>query len=352
MKKKIALVTGVTGQDGSYLTEFLLKKNYLVYGLKRRSSSFNTQRIDHLYKDYQEKNNFIPIYGDLTDSTNILRVIQNTKPDEVYNLGAQSHVHTSFETPEYTANSDAIGALRILETIRILNLQKKIKFYQASTSEIFGNTKAPQNEKTIFKPESPYATAKLYAYWITINYRNAYNIFACNGILFNHESIRRGETFVTRKITRAVAEIFLGKRKMFYLGNLEAKRDWGYAPEYVVSMWKMLQQQKPDDYVIATGKSTSVRSFVEKSFEVLNIKIGWKGTGLNEVGYNLKNNQILVKIDKNYFRPNEVHTLRGDYSKAKKRLGWEPKISLNTIIKEMIHHDLEAIKKNIFKSHK
>ena len=252
-KKKIALVTGVTGQDGSYLTEFLLKKNYLVYGLKRRSSSFNTQRIDHLYKDYQEKNNFIPIYGDLTDSTNILRVIQNTKPDEIYNLGAQSHVHTSFETPEYTANSDAIGALRILETIRILNLQKKIKFYQASTSEIFGNTKAPQNEKTIFKPESPYATAKLYAYWITINYRKAYNIFACNGILFNHESIRRGETFVTRKITRAVAEIFLGKRKMFYLGNLEAKRDWGYAPEYVVSMWKMLQQQKTDDYVIAQG---------------------------------------------------------------------------------------------------
>jgi len=352
MKKKIALVTGVTGQDGSFLTEFLLKKNYIVYGLKRRSSSFNTQRIDHLYKDYQEKNNFIPIYGDLTDSTNILRVIQNTEPDEIYNLGAQSHVHTSFETPEYTANSDAIGALRILESIRILNLQKKTKFYQASTSEIFGNTKDPQNEKTIFQPVSPYATAKLYAYWITINYRDAYNIFACNGILFNHESIRRGETFVTRKITKAVAEIFLGKRKMFYLGNLEAKRDWGYAPEYVVSMWKMLQQKKPDDYVIATGKSTSVRSFVEKSFEVLNIKIGWKGQGLNEIGYNIKTNQILVKIDKNYFRPNEVHTLRGDYSKAKKRLGWKPKISLNTIIKEMIHHDLEAIKKNIFKSHK
>lgn len=345
MKKKIALVTGVTGQDGSFLTEFLLKKNYIVYGLKRRSSSFNTQRIDHLYKDYQEKNNFIPIYGDLTDSTNILRVIQNTEPDEIYNLGAQSHVHTSFETPEYTANSDAIGALRILESIRILNLQKKTKFYQASTSEIFGNTKDPQNEKTIFQPVSPYATAKLYAYWITINYRDAYNIFACNGILFNHESIRRGETFVTRKITKAVAEIFLGKRKMFYLGNLEAKRDWGYAPEYVVSMWKMLQQKKPDDYVIATGKSTSVRSFVEKSFEVLNIKIGWKGKGLNEVGYNIKNNQILVKIDKNYFRPNEVHTLRGDYSKAKKKLGWKPKTSLNKMIKEMIHHDLKIIKK-------
>ncbi len=351
MKKKIALITGVTGQDGSYLADFLLKKKYIVYGLKRRSSSFNTQRINHLYKDYQEKNNFIPIYGDLTDSTNILRVIQKSQPDEIYNLGAQSHVHVSFETPEYTANSDAIGTLRILESIRILKL-KKTKFYQASTSEIFGNSQAPQNEKTILRPESPYGTAKLYAYWITKNYRDAYNIFACNGILFNHESPRRGETFVTRKITKAVAEIFLGKRKMFYLGNLEAKRDWGYAPEYVTSMWKMLQQKKADDYVIATGKGTTVRSFVEKSFKVLNIKIGWKGKDLNEVGYDLRTNQILVKIDKNYFRPNEVHSLIGDYSKAKKILKWKPKISLDEMIKKMIYHDIKIIKKNIFYSNK
>ena len=340
MKKKVALITGVTGQDGSYLVEFLLKKNYIVYGLKRRSSSFNTQRINHLYKDYQEKNNFIPIYGDLTDSTNILRVIQKSHPDEIYNLGAQSHVHVSFETPEYTANADAIGTLRILEAIRILKLQTK--FYQASTSEIFGNSRAPQNEKTIFQPESPYGTAKLYAYWITKNYRKAYNIFACNGILFNHESTRRGETFVTKKIVKAVVEIYLGKRKVIYLGNLEAKRDWGYAPEYVVSMWKMLQQKKADDYVIATGKSTSVKSFLEKSFKILKIEVRWKGKGLDEVGYNVKTNQILVKIDKNYFRPNEVHNLRGDYSKAKKILGWKPKISLDEMIKEMIYHELKA----------
>jgi len=346
MKKKIALVTGVTGQDGSYLAEFLLKKDYIVYGLKRRSSSFNTQRIDHLYKDYQEKNNFIPVYGDLTDSTNILRVIKNSQPDEIYNLGAQSHVHTSFETPEYTANSDALGTLRILEAIKILNLQKKTKFYQASTSEIFGNSKTPQNEKTNFQPESPYGTAKLYAYWIAVNYRNAYNIFACNGILFNHESPRRGETFVTRKITRGVAEIFLGKRKKLYLGNLNAKRDWGYAPEYVESMWKMLQYKKPDDYVIATGKSTSVKSFVEKSFKIVNIKVGCRGTGINEIGYDLKTKKILIEIDKNYFRTNEVHSLRGDYSKAKKILGWKPKINLDQMIKEMVHSDIKKIKKN------
>jgi GDPmannose 4,6-dehydratase len=346
MKKKIALITGVTGQDGSYLAEFLLKKDYIVYGLKRRSSSFNTQRIDHLYKDYQEKNNFIPIYGDLTDSTNILRVIKNTQPDEIYNLGAQSHVHTSFETPEYTANSDALGTLRVLEAIKILNLQKKTKFYQASTSEIFGNSKAPQNEKTNFQPESPYGTAKLYAYWISVNYRNAYNIFACNGILFNHESPRRGETFVTRKITKGVAEIFLGKRKKLYLGNLNAKRDWGYAPEYVESMWKMLQYKKPDDYVIATGKSTSVKSFVEKSFKIVNIKIGWRGTGINQIGYDLKTKKILIEIDKNYFRPNEIHSLRGDYSKAKRILGWKPKINLNQMIKEMVYSDIKKIKKN------
>ena len=344
MKKKTALVTGITGQDGSLIADFLLNKNYKVIGIKRRSSSFNTQRIDHLYKDFQEKNNFKPFYGDLTDSTNILRVIQSVKPDEIYNLGAQSHVHTSFETPEYTANADALGTLRILESIRILKLQKKTKFYQASTSEIFGNSKTPQNEKTPFKPESPYGTAKLYAYWTTINYRNAYNIFACNGILFNHEGPKRGETFVTRKITKAVAEIYKGKRKLFYLGNLDAKRDWGNAKDYVEAMWLMLQQKKPDDYVIATGKSWSVRDFVKKAFKVLNIKIKWKGKGINEIGYDSKTKKTLIKIDPNYYRPNEIYNLRGDYSKAKRILGWRPKTSFDSMIKEMVYSDLKNIK--------
>ena len=344
MKKKTALVTGITGQDGSLIADFLLNKNYKVIGIKRRSSSFNTQRIDHLYKDFQEKNNFKPFYGDLTDSTNILRVIQSVKPDEIYNLGAQSHVHTSFETPEYTANADALGTLRILESIRILKLQKKTKFYQASTSEIFGNSKTPQNEKTPFKPESPYGTAKLYAYWTTINYRNAYNIFACNGILFNHEGPKRGETFVTRKITKAVAEIYKGKRKLFYLGNLDAKRDWGNAKDYVEAMWLMLQQKKPDDYVIATGKSWSVRDFVKKAFKVLNIKIKWKGKGINEIGYDSKTKKTLIKIDPNYYRPNEIYNLRGDYSKAKRILGWRPKTSFDSMIKEMVYSDLKSIK--------
>ena len=344
MKKKIALVTGITGQDGSLIADFLLNKNYKVIGIKRRSSSFNTQRIDHLYKDFQEKNDFIPFYGDLTDSTNILRVIQSVKPDEIYNLGAQSHVHTSFETPEYTANADALGTLRILESIRILRLQKKTKFYQASTSEIFGNSKTPQNEKTPFMPESPYGTAKLYAYWTTINYRKAYNIFACNGILFNHEGPKRGETFVTRKITKAVAEIYKGKRKLFYLGNLDAKRDWGNAKDYVEAMWLMLQQKKPDDYVIATGKSRSVRDFVKKAFKVLNIEIKWKGKGVNEIGYDSKTKKTLIKIDPNYYRPNEIYNLRGDYSKAKKFLGWKPKTSFDTMIKEMVYSDLKNIK--------
>ena len=344
MKKKIALVTGITGQDGSLIADFLLNKNYKVIGMKRRSSSFNTQRIDHLYKDFQEKNDFIPFYGDLTDSTNILRVIQSVKPDEIYNLGAQSHVHTSFETPEYTANADALGALRILESIRILKLQKKTKFYQASTSEIFGNSKTPQNEKTPFMPESPYGTAKLYAYWTTINYRKAYNIFACNGILFNHEGSKRGETFVTRKITKAVAEIYKGKRKLFYLGNLDAKRDWGNAKDYVEAMWLMLQQKKPDDYVIATGTSRSVRDFVKKAFKVLNIEIKWKGKGVNEIGYDNKTKKTLIKIDPNYYRPNEIYNLRGDYSKAKKILGWKPKTSFDTMIKEMVYSDLKNIK--------
>ena len=344
MKKKIALITGITGQDGSLIADFLLNKNYKVIGMKRRSSSFNTQRIDHLYKDFQEKNDFKPFYGDLTDSTNILRVIQSVKPDEIYNLGAQSHVHTSFETPEYTANADALGTLRILESIRILKLQKKTKFYQASTSEIFGNSKTPQNEKTPFMPESPYGTAKLYAYWTTINYRKAYNIFACNGILFNHEGPKRGETFVTRKITKAVAEIYKGKRKLFYLGNLDAKRDWGNAKDYVEAMWLMLQQKKPDDYVIATGKSWSVRDFVKKAFKVLNIEIKWQGKGVNEIGYDSKTKKTLIKIDPNYYRPNEIYNLRGDYSKAKKILGWKPKTSFDSMIEEMVYSDLKNIK--------
>ena len=342
--KKTALIIGVTGQDGSLLADFLIKKNYKVIGLKRRSSSFNTERIDHLYTDGQIPNNFEPYYGDLTDSTNLIRIIKSTKPDEIYNLGAQSHVHTSFETPEYTANTDALGTLRVLEAIRILNLDKKTKFYQASTSEIFGNSKAPQNEKTVFKPESPYGTAKLYGYWITKNYRKAYSMFACNGILFNHEGPRRGETFVTRKITRAVAEIYLNKRKSFFLGNLNAKRDWGYAKDYVESMWLMLQQKKPDDYVIATGKSYTVRQFVEKCFKIIGIDVGWRGKGLNEIGYNKATKNLLIKIDKNYFRPNEVHDLRGDPKKAKKILKWAPKTSLDQMVKEMVLHDIEKLK--------
>ena len=342
--KKIALIIGVTGQDGSLLADFLLKKNYKVVGLKRRSSTFNTQRINHLYNDKIIPYKFEPYYGDLTDSTNLIRIIKSTKPDEIYNLGAQSHVHTSFETPEYTANTDALGTLRLLEAIRILNLNKKTKFYQASTSEIFGNSKSPQNEETPFKPESPYGTAKLYAYWITKNYRKAYSMFACNGILFNHEGPRRGETFVTRKITRAVAEIHLNKRKHFFLGNLNAKRDWGNAKDYIESMWLMMQQKNPGDYVIATGKSCSVRKFVEKSFKVVGINIGWRGKGINEIGYNKVTKGILIKIDKNYFRPNEVHDLRGDYKKAKKILKWAPKTSLDQVIKEMVWEDIEKLR--------
>ena len=343
-KKKIALITGVTGQDGSLLAEFLLNKNYKVIGLKRRSSTFNTQRIDHLYTAFQTPNNFKPYYGDLTDSTNLIRIIKSTKPDEIYNLGAQSHVHTSFETPEYTANADGLGTLRILEAIRILQLEKKTKFYQASTSEIFGNSKAPQNEKTPFCPESPYGTAKLYAHWITVNYREAYNIFACNGILFNHEGPRRGETFVTRKITKAIAEIYLNKRSHFYLGNLDAKRDWGYAKDYIEAMWLMLQKNKPDDYVIASGKNRSVRDFVKKAFKIVGIDIAWQGKGINEIGYNKKNKKILVKIDKNYFRPNEVNNLKGDFKKAKTKLGWKPKTSFEDMIREMVSEDIKKLK--------
>ena len=346
MKKK-ALIFGVTGQDGSYLSDFLLKKNYKVFGVKRRSSSFNTKRIDHLiFKDevLQLKNNFEILYGDLTDSSNILRIIKNIAPDEIYNLGAQSHVRTSFEIPEFTANVDALGSLRILEAIRILNLQKKTKYYQASTSEIFGNTNIPQNERTPFRPRSPYAIAKLYAYWTTINFREAYNIFAVNGILFNHESPKRGENFVSRKITRAVCEIYKNKRKFFSLGNLNAKRDWGSAKDYVESMWLMLQAKNPSDYVIATGKSFTVKKFVEESFKYINIKIAWRGKGIKEVGYNKKNGQTLVKVDPIYFRPTEINELRGNFSKAKKELNWKPKTSFKRLVQEMMESDLKEIK--------
>ena len=328
-KRKKALITGITGQDGSYLAEFLLKKGYEVHGLKRRSSSFNTQRIDHLYKDrHEEDNNLFLHYGDLTDSSNILRIIKEIKPDEIYNLGAQSHVAVSFESPEYTANCDALGPLRILDAIKLLGLEKHTKFYQASTSELYGLVREiPQTEKTPFYPRSPYAAAKLYAYWITINYREAYGIFACNGILFNHESPQRGETFVTRKITRGLARIDQGLDKFLYLGNLDAKRDWGHAKDYVVMQWLMLQQENPDDYVIATGKMETVRRFVELSAKKIGWQknqqgpsIIWEGNGVNEIGRRADTNQIVVKIDPKYFRPTEVELLLGDATKAKENL--------------------------------
>ena len=344
MKKKVALITGVTGQDGSYLTDFLIKKNYKIIGVKRRSSSFNTKRIDHIYNNLSQSKNFVPYYGDLTDSSNILRIIQSTQPDEIYNLGAQSHVHTSFEIPEYSANADALGTLRILEAIRVLKLQNKTKFYQASTSEIFGNTTVPQNENTPFRPRSPYAISKLYAYWTTVNYREAYGIFAVNGILFNHEGPRRGETFVSRKITRAVCEIFRNKRDFFTLGNLNAKRDWGSAKDYIESMWLMLKAKKPSDYVIATGKSYTVKNFVEEAFKHVNIEIKWQGKGLREVGLNKKTGKILVKVDPVYFRPTDVNELRGDYSKAKKELKWKPRTTFSQLVKEMMESDLKEIK--------
>ncbi len=343
MKRKTALITGVTGQDGSLLTDFLIKKGYKIIGVKRRSSSFNTKRIDHIYNDIAQSKNFIPYYGDLTDSSNILRIIQSTQPDEIYNLGAQSHVHTSFEIPEYSANADALGTLRILEAIRILKLQKKTKFYQASTSEIFGNTDIPQSEKTPFRPRSPYAISKLYAYWTTVNYREAYNIFAVNGILFNHEGPRRGETFVSRKITRAVCEIAKNKREFFTLGNLHAKRDWGSAKDYVESMWLMLKAKKPSDYVIATGKSYTVKQFVEEAFKHVDIKIKWRGKGLKEVGINRKTGKVHVKIDPVYFRPTDVNELRGDSSKARRELKWRPRTSFKDLVKEMMLSDFEEI---------
>ena len=342
MKKK-ALITGVTGQDGALLSEFLLKKNYEVHGIKRRSSSFNTARVDHLYKDPHEfKTNFFLHYGDVTDATNIIRLLQEIKPDEIYNLAAQSHVQVSFETPEYTANSDALGTLRILEAIRILKLKEKVKFYQASTSELYGKAQEiPQNEKTPFYPRSPYAVAKLYSFWITVNYREAYKIFASNGILFNHESSIRGETFVSRKITMAACAISKKKQNCLYLGNLDAKRDWGHARDFVEGMWMILQQKEPDDFVLATGETYSVREFVEIAFNEVGIKIKWEGKGINEVGKDQKTQKILIRVDEKYFRPTEVDILHGDYTKAKKNLGWNPKISFQELVKEMIKCELK-----------
>ena len=342
MKK--AIITGITGQDGSYLAEFLLDKGYEVHGIKRRTSLINTDRIDHLYQDPHEQDlKFILHHGDLTDATSLIRIIQEVQPDEIYNLAAQSHVAVSFEEPEYTANSDALGALRILEGIRILKLEKKTKYYQASTSELYGIAQeTPQTEKTPFYPRSPYGVAKLYAYWITVNYREAYGIYACNGILFNHESPMRGETFVTRKITRALARIKLGTQNNLYLGNLDAKRDWGHAKDFVEAQWLILQQQQPDDFVIATGTQHSVRDFVNEAAKNLDMDIIWKGKNLEEVGsYNGKD---IIKIDPRYFRPTEVETLLGDASKAKKKLNWSPKISFNQLVKEMVKEDLKIAK--------
>ena len=345
MKK--ALITGITGQDGSYLAEFLIKKGYEVHGIKRRTSLINTHRIDHLYKDPHENDRKLILHhGDLTDSSSLIRIIQEVKPDEIYNLAAQSHVAVSFEEPEYTANSDAIGALRILEAIRILKLEKKTKYYQASTSELYGAVQeTPQTEKTPFYPRSPYGVSKLYAYWITVNYREAYNIYACNGILFNHESPVRGETFVTRKITRALARIKLGLQKKLYLGNLNALRDWGHAKDYVEAQWLMLQQQNPEDFVIATGKQYSVKDFIKIASRNLDMRIIWRGKDLNEVG--LYNGNDIIKVDPRYFRPTEVKTLLGDASKAKEKLNWVPKISFEELVKEMIDEDLKIAKKEI-----
>lgn len=347
MKK--ALITGVTGQDGAYLADFLLSKgSYEVHGVKRRSSSFNTARIDYLYHDPHEANvQFFMHYGDLTDSTNLIRIIQDIQPDEIYNLAAQSHVKVSFETPEYTANADALGTLRILEAIRILGLEGKTRFYQASSSELYGKVQEiPQSETTPFYPRSPYAAAKLYAYWITVNYREAYNIFACNGILFNHESPLRGETFVTRKITRAVARIKLGMQDKFYLGNLDAKRDWGYAGDFVEAMWLMLQQEKPGDFVIATGESHSVREFVEKAFIEVGINIVWEGSGVHEKGRDPECGKIFVEVDPRYFRPTEVDSLLGDPTRANSVLKWKSRVSFDELVSTMVREDLKEAEKD------
>lgn len=345
---KVALITGVTGQDGSYLAEFLLAKGYIVHGVKRRSSMFNTDRIDHLYKDQHEnKVNFYLHYGDLTDSTNLIRIVQEVQPDEIYNLAAQSHVKVSFETPEYTANSDGLGTLRLLEAIRILGLEKKTKFYQASTSELYGEVQEiPQKETTPFYPRSPYGVAKLYGFWIVKNYREAYNLFACNGILFNHESPVRGETFVTRKITRAVAKISLGLQEKVYMGNIDAERDWGHARDYVEGMWLMLQQEKADDFVLATGKKISVRYFIELAFAEVGIEIQWKGKAEEEKGMNKATGKVVVEIDPKYYRPTEVDLLVGDASKAKEKLGWEPKLTVQELVKEMVASDVALFKRD------
>ncbi len=352
---KVALVTGITGQDGAYLAEFLLKKGYQVHGIKRRSSLFNTGRIDHFYEDPHVPHRHLTLhYGDLTDSTNLIRIIQEVQPDEIYNLAAMSHVAVSFETPEYTANADGIGTLRILEAVRLLGLIKKTKVYQASTSELYGLVQAvPQSETTPFYPRSPYAVAKMYAYWITVNYREAYNMFACNGILFNHESPQRGETFVTRKITRAVAKIALGLQDTLFLGNLNSKRDWGHAKDYVEGMWLILQQEVPEDFVLATGITTEIREFVRQAFAEAGIEVAFRGKDENEEGYIVKNNgeykvkegAVVVKVDPRYFRPTEVDLLIGDATKAKEKLGWTPKYSLAEMIKEMVASDLDIFKK-------
>ncbi len=349
--KKIALITGITGQDGSYLTELLLSKKYEVHGIKRRASSFNTERIDHLYQDpHNEDRNLFLHYGDLTDSLNLMNIIQKVKPDEIYNLGAQSHVAVSFESPEYTANCDALGTLRILEAIRTLKMVNKTKFYQASTSELYGLVQeTPQTEKTPFYPRSPYGVAKLYAYWITVNYREAYGMYASNGILFNHESPRRGETFVTRKITRGLTQIDQGLTQILYMGNIDSIRDWGHAKDYVDIQWKILQQDKPEDYVISTGRKASVREFIELAAKALNWGgIIWEGEGLNEIGKRVDNNNIVIKIDKNYFRPCEVSYLVGDSSKALKELGWKAKTNLEELVSDMIRNDKEIARKEAF----
>ena len=352
---KVALITGITGQDGAYLSDLLLEKGYIVHGIKRRASLFNTDRIDHLYQDPHEKHrNFILHYGDLTDSTNLIRIIQEVQPDEIYNLGAMSHVKVSFDTPEYTANADGVGTLRLLEAVRLLGLTKRTKIYQASTSELYGLVQeVPQKETTPFYPRSPYAVAKLYAYWITVNYREAYGMFACNGILFNHESPLRGETFVTRKITRGIAQLALGLTDKLYMGNIDAKRDWGHAKDYVEAMWRILQQDTAEDYVIATGVTTSVRDFIKMAFEEVGVQIEFKGEGVNEVGvvrsctseYAFTEGQVVICIDPKYFRPTEVDLLIGDATKAQQKLGWRPKYSLQQLIAEMIEADLDTFKR-------
>ena len=353
MTKKIALITGVTGQDGAYLAEFLLDKDYEVHGIKRRSSLFNTDRIDHLYQDPHEKNRrFVLHHGDMTDSSSLVRIIQQVRPDEIYNLAAQSHVAVSFEEPEYTANSDALGALRVLEAIRILGMEKKTRFYQASTSELFGLVQeTPQKETTPFYPRSPYAVAKLYAYWITVNYREAYGMYACNGILFNHESPVRGETFVTRKITRALARIKLGLQDCLFLGNLDAKRDWGHAKDYVEMQWLMLQQDQAEDFVIATGVQYSVRDFVDAAAAEIGIAVTWRGSGVDEKGYDAQG-KCIVQVDPRYFRPTEVETLLGDATKAREKLGWTPKITFTQLVAEMVREDLKAAERDeLIKKH-